>query len=315
VIPWVLRRLAVSIPVLLGVTLIAFALAYLLPGDPARALAGERYREEDVARIRHELGLDRPVPVQYLDYLGRLVRGDLGISFESRQPVGRELAERFPRTLILAVGAMALATGLGVGLGTIAAARPGGVVDRASIFLALSGISVPVFVSAILLLWIFAILLRWLPPSGFVDTSPWAFVLPAATLGLRSAAVLARMTRSSLLEVLGADFVRTGRAKGAPAGRVLLAHALRNALVPVVTLLGLDFGSYLSGSVLTESIFAWPGVGQYALQAILARDFPAIQGTVLFLSVIFVLVNLGVDVLYGVIDPRIRRSLGPGGTA
>jgi ABC-type dipeptide/oligopeptide/nickel transport system permease component len=176
-------------------------------------------------------------------------------------------------------------------------------------FLALGGISVPVFVSAILLLWLFALVLRWLPPSGYVDTNPLALVLPAVTLGVRSAAVLARMTRSSVIEALEQDFIRTSQAKGAPRLVVLLRHALRNALIPVVTLIGLDFGSYLSGSVLTESIFAWPGVGQYALQAILRRDFPAIQGTVLFLSLVFVTVNLVVDLAYAWLDPRIRRSL------
>ncbi|MGH2571448.1 MAG: ABC transporter permease, partial [bacterium] len=204
---------------------------------------------------------------------------------------------------------MALSTVLGVGLGACAAWRRGGVVDRLSMLFALSGISVPVFVSAILLLWLFALVLRWVPPSGYVDVDPRTILLPAIALGVRSAAVIARMTRSSLLDVLSQDFIRTGRAKGVREIRVVLSHGLRNALVPVVTLLGLDFGSYLSGSVLTESIFAWPGVGQYALYAILRRDFPAIQGTVLFLSVIFVLVNLAVDLAYGALDPRIRRAL------
>jgi ABC-type dipeptide/oligopeptide/nickel transport system permease component len=201
-----------------------------------------------------------------------------------------------------------------VGLGAIAARRRGGIVDRLSMLFALSGISIPVFVSAILLLWLFALVLRWVPPSGYVDTDPRTLVLPALTLGVRSAAVIARMTRSSLIEVLNQDFIRTGRAKGVRETAVVFRHGLRNALVPVVTLIGLDFGSYLSGSVLTESIFAWPGVGQYALQAILRRDFPAIQGTVLFLSMIFVFVNLAVDMLYGALDPRIRRTLASEGS-
>ena len=310
---YVVRRLATTLPVLLGVTIVAFALTCLLPGDPARALAGERYREEDLARIRRELGLDRPLPAQYAAYVERLVRGDLGDSFASGRPVVDELLERFPRTGLLAVASMALSTVLGVGLGTCAAWRRGGVVDRLSMLFALSGISVPVFVSAILLLWLFALVLRWVPPSGYVDVDPRTILLPAIALGVRSAAVIARMTRSSLLDVLSQDFIRTGRAKGVREIRVVLGHGLRNALVPVVTLLGLDFGSYLSGSVLTESIFAWPGVGQYALHAILRRDFPAIQGTVLFLSVIFVLVNLAVDLSYGALDPRIRRALAGGG--
>ena len=312
---YVLRRLAAILPVVAGVTLVAFALTCLLPGDPARALAGDRYREEDLARIRHELGLDRPLPGQYAAYVGRLSRGDLGDSFATGRPVAQELLERFPRTFLLAVAAMAVSAILGVGLGTVAAWRRGRLADRLSMLFALGGISVPVFVSAILLLWLFALVLRWVPPSGYVDADPRTLILPAATLGLRSAAVIARMTRASLIEVLGQDFIRTGRAKGAREAAVVLGHGLRNALVPVVTLIGLDFGSYLSGSVLTESIFAWPGVGQYALQAILRRDFPAIQGTVLALSLCFVLVNLAVDLAYGALDPRIRRSLAAQGRA
>lgn len=303
-----LRRAAQAVPVLLGVTLVAFLLTYKLPGDPARALAGERYREEDLARIRTELGLDRPAPVQYADYVGRLLRGDLGTSFATGRPVAVELAERFPRTILLAVASLSVAVLLGLLLGVLAARRPHGWIDRLSMLVALAGLSLPVFVSAILLLWLFAVTLRWLPPSGWIADDPLAFVLPAATLGLRSAAMLARMTRATLVEVLAADYVRTGRAKGCPEAVVLVRHALRNALVPVITVAGLDFGSYLSGSVITESIFAWPGVGQFAMQAILRRDFPAIQGTVLFLSLIFVLVNLVVDLLYGALDPRIRRQ-------
>jgi ABC-type dipeptide/oligopeptide/nickel transport system permease component len=305
---FLLRRAAQAIPVLLGVTFVAFLLTYLLPGDPARALAGERYREEDLARIRAELGLDRPAAVQYASYVARLLRGDLGRSFATGRPVAEELLERFPRTVVLAVASLGVAIALGISLGVASARRPGGLVDRASMVLALGGISVPVFVSAILLLWLFAVTLRWLPPSGWIAEDPRALVLPAFTLGVRSAAMVARMTRASLVDVLSADYVRTGRAKGCAEARVLVRHALRNALVPVVTLVGLDFGSYLSGSVLTESIFAWPGVGQYAMQAILRRDFPAIQGTVLFLSAIFVAVNLAVDLAYGVLDPRIRRA-------
>lgn len=304
----VLRRAAQTLPVLLGVTLVAFLLTYWLPGDPARSLAGERYREEDLARIRTELGLDRPLLVQYVAYVGRLVRGDLGVSFATGRPVGEELLERFPRTFLLATASLSLAVLLGLAAGIVAARRPGGLADRLSVLFALGGISVPVFVSAILFLWLFAVTLRWLPPSGWIADDPRALVLPAVTLGVRSAAMIARMTRASLMEVLSADYVRTARAKGCGELGVLLRHGLRNAMVPVVTLIGLDFGSYLSGSVLTESIFAWPGVGQYAMQAILRRDFPAIQGTVLFLSAIFVAVNLAVDLAYGALDPRIRRS-------
>ena len=307
-IPYILRRVAQALPVLLGVTLVAFVLTYRLPGDPARALAGERYREEDLARIRTELGLDRPALVQYADFVGRLLHGDLGTSFATGRPVAAELAERFPRTAVLAVASLGVAVLLGLSLGVLSARNPGGWIDRLSMLAALAGLSVPVFVSAILLLWLFAVTLRWFPPSGWIADDPRALVLPAVTLGVRSAAMIARMTRATLLEVLAADYVRTGRAKGCRELTVLTRHALRNALVPVITIAGLDFGSYLSGSVLTESIFAWPGVGQYAMQAILRRDFPAIQGTVLFLSALFVLVNLLVDLAYGALDPRIRRT-------
>jgi ABC-type dipeptide/oligopeptide/nickel transport system permease component len=305
-IGFTLRRLAASIPVLFGVTLVTFVLTYLLPGDPARALAGERYRDEDLERIRKELGLDRSLPEQYAAYLARLCRGDLGTSYATGRPVAHELAERFPRTLLLATAALALALAIGIPLGVAAARHAGGWIDRSATIFALLGVSLPVFWTAMLFLSFFAIHLRWLPPSGFIDVSPLAIVLPALTLGTRSAAVVARMTRSSLLDVLRLDFLRTARAKGVPEREVVVRHGLRNALVPIVTLVGLDFGSYLSGSVLTESIFAWPGVGQYALQAILRRDFPAIQATVLALSIVFVLVNLLVDLAYGALDPRIR---------
>ncbi len=303
---WALRRVAATLPVLLGVTLVTFVLTYLLPGDPARALAGERYREEDLTRIRQELGLDRSLPEQYAAYLGRLVRADLGVSYATGRPVASELAERFPRTLLLAVCALGIALAIGIPLGVIAARHAGRALDRLATVTALLGVSLPVFWTAMLFLSFFAIRLRWLPPSGYIDVSLLAIVLPALTLGVRSAAVVARLTRSSLLDVLRLDFLRTARAKGVPEGSVIVGHGLRNALVPIVTLVGLDFGSYLSGSVLTESIFAWPGVGQYALQAILRRDFPAIQATVLMLAVVFVVVNLVVDLTYGALDPRIR---------
>jgi peptide/nickel transport system permease protein/oligopeptide transport system permease protein len=301
-----IRRLAATIPVLIGVTLVSFVLTYLLPGDPARAMAGERYREEDLVRIRRDLGLDRPLPEQYARYMGRVVRGDFGTSYATQQPVRSELFERFPRTLLLASASLVVAILIGIPLGTLAAARAGGVIDRLATVVALLGVSLPVFWTAMLFLSFFAIHLRLLPPSGYIDANPLAIVLPSLTLGLRSAAVLARMTRASVLETLQQDFMRTARAKGVRASAVLLGHGLRASLVPIVTLAGLDFGSYLSGSVLTESIFAWPGVGQYALHAILRRDFPAIQATVLLLAVVFVAVNFLVDALYGALDPRIR---------
>lgn len=305
-IGWAARRVLATLPVLLGVTIVTFILTYLLPGDPARAMAGERYREEDLQRIRKELGLDRPLPAQYATYMARILRGDFGTSYATGRPVAEEIAERFPRTVLLAFAALTFAVVVGIPLGVFAARHAGGFLDRASTVISLLGVSLPVFWSAMLFLSLFAIRLRWFPPSGYIDISWAALVLPAVTLGTRSAAVLTRMTRASLLDVLGQDYLRTARAKGVGEGGLLFRHGLRNALIPVVTWIGIDLGSYLSGSVLTESIFAWPGVGQYALQAILRRDFPAIQATVLFLSVVFVAMNLLVDLAYGFLDPRIR---------
>ena len=305
---WILRRLLTLVPVLLGVTFLSFLLLYVVPGDPVQAVAGERYDEAVLAELREELHLDDPLLLRYGRFLAGLLRGDLGVSYVSREPVSEAIAATFPNTLRLALASMLVAVVLGVGLGTAAAARPGSWLDRIAMVLASAGISVPVFWLGMVLIFLFSVKLHWLPPSGFGEGSLRHLVLPAITLGTASAALIARMTRASLLEVLGQDYIRTARAKGLHPARVLLVHGLRNALLPVVTVVGNDFGSYLSGSVLTEMIFAWPGLGRYTLEAVARRDLPAIQGAILVMALAFVLVNLLVDLSYAWIDPRTRRE-------
>ena len=299
----VTRRLVATIPTLFGVLVVAFLLLNVVPGDPVAEMVGERADSATIARLRAELHLDEPIAAQFGHYVWGVVRGDLGRSYITQRPVLGDLLERFPKTLQLAGAAMLLAAICGITLGVIAAIRPGGLVDRFSMLLAYVGISFPVYWVGLLLILLFAVALRWLPPSGYGGLA--FLVLPALTLGMRSIAFLARMTRGAMLEVLPADFVRTARAKGVTERRVVGRHALRNALLPIITVLGLDVGNYLTGSILTETIFSWPGVGRYVLLAIERRDLPAVQGSILFMSVIFVLVNLLTDVLYAKADPRI----------
>jgi ABC-type dipeptide/oligopeptide/nickel transport system permease component len=305
---YALRRLALLVPILLGVATITFLLMYVVPGDPVRAIAGERYDEATIAAMRGELGLDRPLLVQYVDFLGRVARFDLGRSFVTRRPVADAIRERFPRTALLAGSAMLIAVIGGVAIGVLAAWGRVPAISRTLMTVSLVGVSMPVFWLGLLLIYVFAIELRVLPPSGYGGGSPAHLVLPALTLSFASMATIARVTRSGVLDALGEDYVRTARAKGLGERVVLSKHVLRNALVPVVTIVGTDFGSYLSGSVLTESIFGWPGLGRFVVQAIMKRDFPVIQGTILFMAVLFVLVNLAVDLSYGLIDPRIRAG-------
>ena len=303
---YVLRRLLLAIPTLAGVLVVTFLLLYVAPGDPVSEMVGERSDAETIARLRAELRLDDPLPVQFGHYLGNVVRGDLGTSYITGRPIARDLAERFPKTLQLAGAAMLLATILGISIGVLASTRPGGLIDRFSLGLTYLGISFPVYWVGLLLILLFAVTLRWLPPSGYGGIE--FLVLPALALGMRSIAFLARMTRSSMLETLSSDFVRTARAKGLRQRAVVVRHALRAALIPIITVVGLDFGSYLTGSILTETIFSWPGIGRYVVNAIARRDLPAIQGAVLFLSGVFVLVNLLTDLAYAKADPRVSRS-------
>jgi ABC-type dipeptide/oligopeptide/nickel transport system permease component len=303
VIRFLARRLVLVVPTLLGVLVVSFLLLYVAPGDPVQAMVGERADSATMARLRSELKLDQPLPVQFTHYAGKLMRGDLGTSYITRRPILRELLQRFPYTLRLALAAMVLATTLGILIGVFGAWRPGTWWDRIMTLGAYLGVSFPVYWVGLVLILIFAVTLRWLPPSG-----SWGIIyliLPAITLGMRSIAVIARMTRAALQEALQSDFIRTARAKGLGEARVVLHHGLRNALLPVITVLGLDFGSYLTGSILTETIFYWPGVGRYVLNAIEKRDLPAVQGAILFLSVLFVLVNLLTDLAYAKADPRV----------
>jgi peptide/nickel transport system permease protein/oligopeptide transport system permease protein len=303
-IAFVLRRLLLAIPTLFGVLVVVFLLLYIAPGDPVMEMVGERADAETIARLRAELRLDDPVPVQFAHYAGGVIRGDLGTSYITGRPIARDILERFPKTLQLATAAMLLAASLGITIGVLSSRRPGSAFDRLAMGGAYLGISFPVYWVGLILILVFAVTLRWLPPSGFGRIE--YLVLPALALGTRSIAFLARMTRSAMLEVLGSDFIRTARAKGLRERVVLGRHALRNALIPIITVLGLDFGYYLTGSILTETIFSWPGIGRYVVNAIARRDLPAIQGSVLFLSVVFVLVNLVTDLLYAKADPRVR---------
>jgi peptide/nickel transport system permease protein/oligopeptide transport system permease protein len=264
---------------------------------------GERADAATIARLRAELKLDAPLPERFAHYAGGVLHGDLGTSYITGRPITSDIRERFPKTLQLAAAAMLLATVVGITLGVLSARRPGGWFDRLSLGVAYLGISFPVYWVGLILIVIFAVEMRWLPPSGYGGLR--FLILPALALGMRSIAFLARMTRSAMLDVLGSDFVRTARAKGLRERVVLARHAQRNALIPVITVIGLDFGSYLTGSILTETIFSWPGLGRYVVNAISRRDLPAITGSVLFLSVVFVVVNLITDLVYAAADPRV----------
>lgn len=303
---FIFRRILLAIPTLVGVLIVAFLLLYVAPGDPVEAMVGERADSATIARLREELRLNDPLPVQFGHYVAGVVKGDLGRSYITNRPIIKDVLERFPKTLQLAGAAMLLATVCGVTLGILSARNPGGIIDRIGLVIAYLGISFPVYWVGLLLILLFAVTLHWLPPSGFGGLR--YLILPAFALGMRSIAFLARMTRSSMLDSLGADYVRTARAKGLAERVVVWRHALRNALIPVITVLGLDFGSYLTGSILTETVFSWPGLGRYVVNAIGRRDLPAIQGSVLFLSVVFVLVNLLTDLAYAKADPRVSYS-------
>jgi ABC-type dipeptide/oligopeptide/nickel transport system permease component len=303
---FVIRRLMLSIPTLLGVMVVVFLLLYVAPGDPVQDMVGERADAETIARLRKELNHDEPVAKQFVLYAGGVLKGDLGNSYITQRPIIRDIRERFPKTLLLAGSAMLLASVIGITIGVLSARNPGGWFDRLGLGLAYVGISFPVYWVGLILILVFAVTLRWLPPSGYGGVK--FLILPALALGSRSIAFLARVTRSSMLEVLGGDYVRTARAKGLKERVVIGRHALRNALIPIITVLGLDFGYYLTGSILTETIFSWPGIGRYVVNAIARRDLPAINGTVLFLSAVFVLVNLITDLAYAKADPRVAYS-------
>jgi len=336
VIPYVLRRLALLVPTLLGMSILAFSLIHLVPGDPAAVMLGERATPAAIANLRAELGLDRPLYEQYGHFLGGLLTGDLGRSLKTREYVAVEMAARFPATFELALAAILFASLFGVAAGILAARWRRSFFDVFVMAGSLAGVSMPIFWLGLLFILFFSVQLGWLPLAGRIDPAfavprvtgfllvdtlvagkPAAFldavrhlVLPAIVLGTIPLAVIARMTRAAVLDVLTQDYVRTAWAKGLSEARVLLVHVLKNALIPTVTVIGLQFGYLLGGAIITETIFAWPGVGRWLVLAVSARDFRAIQGGVLLLATVFVLVNLLVDLLYAVIDPRIRLAGG-----
>ncbi len=301
---YVIRRLVQLVPVLLGVSIVVFGLLNLIPGDPARLFLGPGATPEDIAAMRSRLGLDQPLPKQYLTFVGGLLRGDLGTSIRTNRPVALELATRVPNTLKLAAAALIVQCVLGIPAGIISAARPNSWADHGFMLLALIGVSMPVFWLGLMLMLLFSLRLNLLPTGG---NETWQhFILPGLTLGVTSAAVLARMTRSTMLEVLREDYIRTGRAKGLRERLVVYRHALRNAAIPIITLVGLETGALLGGAVLTETVFSINGLGRYVVQSIGFRDYPVVQGTVLILALAFMLVNLLVDLAYAVANPRIR---------
>jgi peptide/nickel transport system permease protein/oligopeptide transport system permease protein len=301
---YTIRRALIALPSILGVLIIVFAMVRLAPGDPALLLAGELADEATVERIRERFGLDRPVPEQFARFLGGVVQGDLGRSTRTNREVTADLATYFPNTLELALGAIVVALLIGIPAGIVSALRPNTWIDLLVMFGALLGVSMPVFWFGLLAILFFSVELGWFPVAGRGTFRH--LVLPAITLGVSSTAIIARMTRSAMLEVLSQDFVRTARAKGLLGRSIVLKHAFRNALVPIVTVGGLEFGALMAGAVITETVFTWPGIGSLLVTSILARDYPVVQGAVLLIAVTFIVVNLLVDLVYGFIDPRIR---------
>jgi peptide/nickel transport system permease protein len=331
---FVVRRLLLLVPVLIGLSILVFVWIRALPGGPAEALLGERADQESIEQIREQYGLDEPVHVQYWEFVKTTARGDLGTSVTTRRPVTDELQQRFPATIELTLAALLFAVTLGIPLGFVAAKRYGTVIDSASLFVSLLGVSIPVFFLAIMLKYVFAVKLGWLPTVGrisatidiehptnfylldsllagdlnaFWDTS-MHLILPAIALGSIPLAIIARITRAAVLDVQNEDYVRTARAKGLSPRVVDRRHIFKNALLPVVTIIGLQAGLLLSGAVLTETVFAFPGMGTWLVDGIKARNYPVLQGGILFVAVVFVLVNLAVDISYAFINPRIRVS-------
>ena len=301
---YVLKRLLSAIPVLFGISLLLFFMLRMLPGDPAQVLAGQMASPEDITLIRHQLGLDRPIFVQYGIFLSRLARLDLGRSARTQSPVIKEVWARLPNTMLLAVAAITLACLFGIPAGIISATRPYTWIDYLFTSMALFGISMPVFWLGLMLVVIFSVVLHWLPAGG---TGGWKhIILPSFTLAAFVVAFITRMTRASMIEALSQDYTTTARSKGLKEQVVIVKHVLKNALIPIVTVVGLQFGSLLGGAVLTETVFAWPGIGRLIVDSILARDYPVIQGTILVFGLLYILVNLVVDMIYAFIDPRIR---------
>lgn len=331
---FIVRRFLESIPVVIGVSILVFLMVHAIPGGPETAILGERATAENVERLREQLGLNRPLYEQYFIWVGNILQGDLGNTVRGNIPISQEIQARFPATVELSLSAMLIASFLGIPMGIISAIKRNTIIDTAVMFFALFGVSIPIFVLGLLLIFIVGVELRWLPTVGrlgrgfdietitglyTVDallTGNWAglqeaikrLILPSITLATIPMAIIARITRSSMLEVLNQDYIRTARAKGLRSWGVIMRHAFRNALLPVVTIIGLQLGALLSGAVLTETIFAWPGVGKWLFDSISARDYPIVQSMTLLLAMIYISINLAVDVLYALIDPRIRYA-------
>jgi ABC-type dipeptide/oligopeptide/nickel transport system permease component len=299
-------RLLFALPALWLIVTMVFLLAHIVPGDPVQQMLGEGATAEDLHQLRHALGLDLPVPVQYGRYLGGAIRGNLGESFRFQQPVAQVVFSHYPATLELAFVALLVCAGIGIPAGMLAAQRRGSTTDHAIGIFTLFGLSVPNFALGPVLILAFSVLLGWLPVSG--RGGPAHLILPAVTLGAALAAILTRMVRTSVIEELSSDYVRTARAKGLPESAVLFRHAFRNALIPIVTILGLQFGTLLAGTIVTETIFSWPGIGRLTVQAIEARDYPLLQGCILLIAVSYVVVNLLTDLVYALVDPRVRLA-------
>ncbi len=301
---YIIRRILLTIPVILGVSTLVFVFIHLIPGDPVQVMLGESAKAADVENLRRGLGLDRPLAEQYVRFLRGLATGDLGVSIHTGQPILHTILTRLPATLELTAAAMLVALLLAIPLGVIAAAKQYSLLDNGSMFLGLLGISMPHFWLGPLLILLFSVHLRWLPVSGRGGLAH--LILPAITLGTALAAILTRMTRSSVLEILHEDYITTARAKGVREVVVVFKHALRNALIPVITIIGLQCGALLSGALITETVFAWPGLGRLTISAIQTRDYPLVQGCVLMISLSYVCVNLLTDLAYAWVDPRIR---------
>jgi peptide/nickel transport system permease protein len=305
-VAYIYRRLLLLFLVLFGVVTIVFFLIHLIPGDPVDIMLGDRAVSGDKQALRHNMGLDQPIHAQYFKYLARVIQGDLGLSIHSKRPVLREILERFPATAELMLGAMTFALLIAVPLGIISAIKPHGLLDGGAMMVSFIGVAMPNFWLGPLLIILFAIQLDWLPINERGGLAH--LILPSLTLGASMAAMLSRMIRASLLEVLDEDYIRTARSRGLPARKIVLKHAMRNALIPVITIIGLQVGVLLSGAIITEAIFDWPGLGTLLLEGIYTRDYPLVQGCILFIAAIYVLVNLATDITYGWADPRVRLS-------
>lgn len=331
---YIIKRILALIPVIIGVALVVFLIIHLIPGDPAQTMLGERATAESIERLRESMGLNQPLYIQFINFFRGLLKGDLGRSIMSNNPVMGEITVRFPATLELSFFAMIFAVVVGIPAGIFAATHQNSLFDNFSMLVALIGVSMPIFWLGLMLIWLFAVILGWLPPSSRLSVGiemnyitniliidsiiqlNWAafkdvlshLALPAIALGTIPMAIIARMTRSSMLEVLKKDYIRTAYAKGLQDRIVVYKHALKNAFIPIITVVGLQFGVLLGGAVLTETIFSWPGLGKYLVDAIYARDFPVVQGGILFFAITFVFVNLLVDISYAAIDPRIEYN-------